>query len=63
MIESAVARAIDRQPQVLHDAAARRPKAWGALAAAGVLAYKEITGRAPTSTEWSGFCVTIPRER
>jgi len=59
VIERAVTRAIEREPQLLHDAAAGRPKAWGALAAAGVLAFREIEERAPTDAErraiWAGL--------
>jgi len=51
VIERAVARAIEREPQLLHDAAVRKPKAWGALAATGVLAFKEMAGRAPSDAE------------
>jgi len=59
VIERAVALGIEREPGLLHDAAVRRPKAWGALAAAGVLAFREIAGRAPTDGErraiWAGL--------
>ena len=51
MIERAVALAIEREPGLLHGAAVRRPKAWGALAAAGVVAFREIAGRAPADAE------------
>ena len=36
-----------------------RPKAWGALAAKGVVTFRELAGRAPTDAErraiWSGL--------
>ena len=59
MIERAVSLTIEREPQLVRDAAARRPKAWGALAAKGVLAFRELAGRSPTEAErraiWSAL--------
>ena len=59
MIERAVARTVERESALLRDTAARRPKAWGALAAKGVVAFRELAGRAPTDAErraiWSGL--------
>ena len=47
------------EPGLVRDVAARRPKAWGALAAHGVVAVRMIAGRAPTDTErraiWAGL--------
>ena len=51
VIERAVSLTIDREPELVRDTAARRPKAWGALAAKGVVAFRELAGRAPTETE------------
>ncbi|HTH69740.1 MAG TPA: hypothetical protein VL493_00535 [Candidatus Saccharimonadales bacterium] len=51
MLERAVSLTIDREPELVRDTAARRPKAWGALAAKGVVAFRELAGRAPTETE------------
>ena len=59
MIERAVSLTIEREPQLVRDVAARRPKAWGALAAKGILAFRDLTGRAPSETErraiWSAL--------
>lgn len=59
MIERAVARTVERESALVRDTAARRPKAWGALAAKGVVAFRELAGRAPTDAErraiWSGL--------
>ena len=59
MIERAVARTVERESALLRDTAARRPKAWGALAAKGVVTFRELAGRAPTDAErraiWSGL--------
>ena len=45
--EAAAEETARTQADLLADAVAERPKAWGALAAAGVLVYRERTGRAP----------------
>jgi len=59
VIERAVARTVECESALLRDTAARRPKAWGALAAKGVVAFRELAGRAPTDAErraiWSGL--------
>lgn len=59
MIERAVSLTVEREPALVRDSAARRPKAWGALAAKGVVAFRELAGRAPTDAErraiWSGL--------
>ena len=59
MIERAVSLTVERESALVRDTAARRPKAWGALAAKGVLAFRELAGRAPTETErraiWSAL--------
>ncbi|HEY8731434.1 MAG TPA: hypothetical protein VIN69_05595 [Candidatus Limnocylindria bacterium] len=59
MIERAVARTVERESALVRDTAARRPKAWGALAAKGVVTFRELAGRAPTDAErraiWSGL--------
>lgn len=59
MIERAVSLTVEREPALVRDTAARRPKAWGALAAKGVVAFRELAGRAPTDAErraiWSGL--------
>ena len=59
MIERAVSLTIEREPELIRATAARRPKSWGALAAKGILAFRELAGRAPTDAErraiWSGL--------
>ena len=59
MIERAVSLTVERAPELVRDTAARRPKAWGALAAKGVLAFRELAGRAPSDEErraiWSAL--------
>jgi hypothetical protein len=59
VIERAVAETIARESTLVRGTAARTPKAWGALAAAGVLAFKELAGRAPSESErraiWDGL--------
>ena len=59
MIERAVAETIASEPDLVCATAARTPKAWGALAATGVMRFKQLAGRAPTEAErrsiWSGL--------
>jgi hypothetical protein len=59
VIERAVERTIQTEPELVAGTAARRPKAWGALAARGVVTFRELAGRAPTEAErraiWSGL--------
>jgi hypothetical protein len=59
VIERAVSLTVEREPALVRDTAARVPKAWGALAAKGVLAFRELAGRAPSDTErreiWSAL--------
>lgn len=59
MIERAVAETVEREADLVRDTGARRPKAWGALAARGVVRFRELAGRAPTESErraiWSGL--------
>jgi len=59
VVERAVSLTIEREHTLVRDTAARRPKAWGALAAKGVIAFRELAGRAPTDAErraiWSGL--------
>ena len=59
MVERAVTETVTRERDLVRDTAARRPKAWGALAASGVVAFRELTGRAPTDAErraiWNGL--------
>jgi len=59
VIERAVLLTVERERALVHDTAARRPKAWGALAAKGVIAFREVAGRTPTDSErralWSAL--------
>lgn len=59
MIERAVSLTIEREAALLRDTAARRPSAWGALAARGIVTFKELAGRRPTDDErraiWSAL--------
>lgn len=59
MIERAVSLTIEREPQLVRDVAAQTPKAWGALAAKGILTFRELAGRAPSDAErraiWSAL--------
>jgi hypothetical protein len=59
VVERAISLTLDREAALVRDTAARRPKAWGALAARGVVTFRELAGRAPTDAErraiWSGL--------
>ena len=59
MVERAVEETLTNERELARDTAARRPKAWGALAARGVVAFRELAGRAPTDAErraiWAGL--------
>jgi hypothetical protein len=59
VVERAISLTVEREPALVRDTAARRPKAWGALAARGVVTFRELAGRAPTDAErraiWSGL--------
>ncbi len=65
MIERAVADTLAREPDLVRDTAARTPKAWGALAARGVVTFRELAGRAPTDDErraiWDGLWRAVLR--
>jgi hypothetical protein len=59
VVERAIAETITREAGLVRASATATPKAWGALAAAGVLAFKELAGRPATDTErraiWAGL--------
>lgn len=59
MIERAVEETVTRERELVRDTVARKPKAWGALAARGIVAFRELAGRAPTDAErraiWAGL--------
>ena len=59
MVDRAVEETVTRERDLVRDTAARRPKAWGALAASGVVAFRTLAGRAPTDAErraiWAGL--------
>lgn len=59
LVERAIADTIRTETALVRDTARRVPKAWGALAARGVLRFRELSGRAPTDAErraiWAGL--------
>ena len=59
MVDRAVEETVARERDLVRDTAARRPKAWGALAASGVVTFRGLAGRAPTDAErraiWAGL--------
>jgi hypothetical protein len=59
VIERAVSLTVEREPELVRDTVARRPTAWGALAARGVVTFRELAGRRPTDDErraiWAGL--------
>jgi len=59
VVERAIEDTVAREHELVRDTAARRPKAWGALAARGVVAFRELAGRAPSESErraiWAGL--------
>ena len=59
MVDRAVEETVTRERDLVRDTAAHRPKAWGALAASGVVAFRALAGRAPTDAErraiWAGL--------
>jgi len=58
-VEGAVRQTIGREAALVRAVAAREPKAWGALAARGVITFRELAGRAPSEGErraiWDGL--------
>jgi hypothetical protein len=50
-VDEAVRRAVGERAELLEAVRLRRPKAWGALAAAGVIAFRDLHERAPTEAE------------
>ncbi len=58
-VEDAVARAVQDDPDLLAAVAQARPRAWGALAAKGIVTFRHFSGRRPTEAErraiWSGL--------
>lgn len=66
-VERAVRDAIAADAALLRDAAAAVPKAWGALAARGILAFRAANGRAPTDAErraiWHGLWEAVEAQR
>jgi len=59
VIEEVVAATCRNHADLVQSAARARPKAWGALAAQGIVAFRERAGRAPTDAErraiWAGL--------
>lgn len=64
-VQDAVDRAARERPDLILASAAGRPKAWGALAAHGVVTFRTLSGRAPTETErraiWSSLWAAAQR--
>ncbi len=58
-VEDAVRETLAREPALVRAVAAREPKAWGPLAARGVITFRELAGRAPSEGErraiWDGL--------
>lgn len=58
-VVAAVERVLAREPVLAAEVRGRRPKAWGRLAALGVVAYREIVGRSLSEAErrelWSAL--------
>jgi len=50
-VERAVQHTIASEPELVRSTANAVPKAWGTLAARGVLAFREIVGRPPSDVE------------
>lgn len=50
-LEVAIDRVLDTHSELAHDVRRSRPKAWGQLAAVGVVEYRSLLGRAPTDAE------------
>lgn len=60
--ERAVQDTIEAEHALVIAAAQVVPKAWGALAARGVVRFKELTGRAPTEEERRAISRGLRRE-
>ena len=64
-VKDAVDRATRERADLVVASAAGRPKAWGALAAHGVLTFRALTGRPPTEPErralWAGLWAAAQR--
>ena len=58
-VERAVQRTIAASADLVRDTASAVPKAWGALAARGVVTFRDLAGRPPTDAErraiWSAL--------
>jgi hypothetical protein len=66
-IERAVSHTVEADHALVIAAACSKPKAWGALAAHGVVRFRELTGRAPTDEErraiWAGLWREVEKAR
>ena len=68
-LERAIERVMADRTALTGDVRAGRPKAWGRLAALGVMAYRDLLGRPPSDAErralWSGLwrAATETRDR
>lgn len=64
-VDAAVEQAARERPDLVAATAAGRPKAWGALAAHGVVTFRALAGRPPTEAErraiWTGLWAVTQR--
>ncbi len=58
-LDAAIERVLADQAALASDVRTGRPKAWGRLAALGVITYRDLLGRPPSEAErralWSGL--------
>ncbi len=66
-VERSVSETLRAHDALVLAAARAEPKAWGALAARGILRFKELTGRAPSDEErraiWHGLWRKVETRR
>ncbi len=66
-VDRAVQHTVETEAALVRDVAAGMPKAWGALAARGILAFRALAGRAPTEAErraiWHGLWEAVEAQR
>ncbi len=64
-VERAVQHTLASEPDLVHATAEAVPKAWGALAARAVIAFREIAGRPPSDAErraiWASLWESVRR--
>ena len=66
-VEESIQSAIRERPDLVEDVRSRVPKAWGQLAALGVVAFRRGAGRAPSHEErraiWAGLWRVVTEDR